>query len=273
MKLAIAFFTGLGVLWNTAALLRIVEVAIALRLGELLRGFVESYDKFMDAVFRYVDPLVHLVLSLIGIDIVLWTHWRHIFTILILYFAMHSRSAALEGNFGAARFTAIWGTLVALGTGVFAGSIQAEATSSVVVVALPTVLGVVAYGAGTSARAATWFRSQGEPWLSAFREFFRHSRRFALFGILTIATTSVVLAISEVPPWLRSPGILLLILLYSMLAIYRIVVGPKWGRYKPPLPGTSWWGATRRSSEARIGFLMLASLGGAVAALLVNAFQ
>lgn len=273
MKLAIAFFTGLGILWNIAAFLRILEIAVALRFGELLRGFVESYDRFMDAVFRYVDPFIHLVLSVIGFEVVLWPDWRHIFAILILYIAMHSRSAALEGNIGAAYFIAIWGSFVALGTGVLAGSMHSESIPSVLAVALPAVLGIVVYGAGTSARAATWFRKQGEPWLGAFLEFFRHSVRFALIGTLVVSITSLWLTVGAAPPWIKNPGVLLLIVLYSMLATYRIVIGPKWGRYKVPSPETSWWTATRNSSEARIGILMFASIAGAIAALMVDAFQ
>ena len=63
---------------------------------------------------------------------------------------------------------------------------------------------------------------------------------------------------------------LVLLFLVILLALYRIIMGPRWGRYEPDKSG-SWWQRTRRSVEAKIGFYMLGAIGAAVLFVLANA--
>lgn len=209
-RTAAAIAAAITILWNAAAIARIFELAFALQLDELIRAMLEAYEKFMSAVFRYIDPLVKSALAWAGFEVNLWPHWKHVFALMMLYFVMHSRSAWLEGNIGAARFVAVWGFIVAFASSVAAGLVHSDVGLTAVLFAVPPVVGLVVYGAGTSARAATWFRGSDEMWAKAFAEFFRHSRRFAIAGLLAIVVATVLVSAKLTPDWLTNPGIALL---------------------------------------------------------------
>lgn len=251
--------TFISVTWHAASLARIWEMASGWQVGALFYAFLKGYEDWMNMLAELIEPVILFPFRHFWPDLALQSHWKHIFVLLAFYSAMHGRSAKSEGNYAAARFVWIWGTLVALVSSVGAGIMYTEDPVLKVAVAGFAVVGVVVYGAGNSVRAATFYREH-DAWATAFLKSFRHSKRFATVGVGAIVFWAIAVSHFESLTTLPHPGLALVFLLVIGLALYRISVGPYWGWYKIPKPGTSRLMATLHSSEARIGFLMLASI-------------
>ncbi len=263
----------LSIVVGTLSIVTIVRHAFEVSFVAALQLILDYYDLLIGLLFGWAEPYILALFAwlsnFVGWDIQLYPQWQHIFVLLWLYFGTHTRMAWSVGHKSAAVFDVVWGGVVAFAAVAFSGLEAVPGIMTSMLLPISAVLGVVIFGLGTSVRAATFFRNEGEPWWNAFREFVRHSVRFAVGGGVVIAVGAVggsQLTNFEMPEL----GMLVLLFLVILLALYRIIMGPRWGRYEPDKSGR-WWQRTRRSVEAKIGFYMLGAIGAAVLFVLANA--
>jgi len=229
---------------------------------------LEYHERLMDWLFGWAEPFIRATVAQVGWDRQLNPQWKHIFLLMWLYFGTHSRIAWNQGHWDSAVFNATSGGFIAFAGAVAGGVIPVTGPISSMLMPLFAVAGVVLYGLLNSVRAAIFYRNDDEPWLHAFREFSRHSARFAIFGGIVIAVGAIVGSRIDNDK-LPALGLLVLFALYVCLAIYRIILGPRWGRHEPDKSGNMWQ-RTRRSGEAKIGFYMIYLTGGMVLFILLN---
>lgn len=232
-----------------------------------LQIVLDFHESLMGWLFGWAEPFIRATVARVGWDLQLYPQWKHVFLLMWLYFGTHARMAWNQGHKDSAAINATFGGLIAFAVAVFGGVTPVTGPITSMLMPLSAVGGVVLYGLGNSAKAAVFYRNEDELWLHAFREFSRHSLRFAVFGGIIIAVGA--LAGSQMDnDKLPTLGLFVLFALYVSLAIYRIILGPRWGRHKPDKRGT-WW--QRRSGEAKIGFYMLFLICGMVLFVLSSA--
>ena len=212
--------------------------------------------------------------NLTGINWELGSHWKHVFLLLWLYFGMQaSITWFFNRQGGAAIFYVVWGGFIALISAIGSSAIQVNSAERSLILPATAAAGVFLYSMGTSLRAATWYPPQNKSWREAFNYYSRHAWRYALTGSVMVIVfwylnnTGIMSAPISTHP--QSFGIIVLLILYLLLAIYRFLIGPYYGSFHSTEGG--WLEKRLKSGEALAGIRMLYVFAAMLIFLLANA--
>lgn len=268
---AIGVFSALGIVLSTLSIVALLKHGFDLGFSSVLMIVIEYYEKLTRVFLGWMEPYIRDYLGSIsrftGINLHLYPHWRHVFILLELYFGSHVRGVRLERGIHATIFNVLLGIILSVFAGLTSGLIRPNGSVSEIFIAVFPMLAVSLYGFGTSARAATFFRS-GQTWWKAFRQYSRHAQRFFAGGTLVI-----LLSVAFFLTPIRMPvgsGLIILLFLILALALYRIWIGAWYANHERKR-GQRWWERFHQTGFGTVGIFMILSLFGATLFILANA--
>jgi hypothetical protein len=259
----------IGVTVGALALAALIAHGFNVRLTGLPGAIVDTYDFMAQAVFGKLEPWLARRLAglrdLSGRDLHLYPHWKNVFLLMWIFFLADIRSAVEQRRPLLAIVLSVWGTVVALGAGIGAGTVVldggATTASDIVLLAFPA-LGVTLHQAGWCLLEAIVSRSAGESALARFSLFVRDEvLPIALGGLLSILLAAYA---RSVPLLAQSsePGLALLVAMIATLAFFHTWRGGVYAALDR-LPDERWSHAVSRTGSARLAFFMLSAITGA----------
>jgi hypothetical protein len=258
----------IGVTVGALALAALIAHGFGMRMAAPLDSVLDTFDFIMQAVFGKIEPQIARRLARMsawaGRELHLYPHWRYIFLLMWLFFLADIRSAIEQRRPVLALILFVWGTLVALGAGIGAGTVavdrNATAASDVLLVAFPA-LGVTLHQIGWCLLEAVVSRGAGESALVRFGMFVRDEvLPIALGALLSIALATYA---RSIPLLAQSPepGLALLVALIATLAFFHLWRGGVYAALDR-LPDEPWMHAVSRTGSARLAYFMLSTLAG-----------
>lgn len=244
---------------------------------------LKSYEAFMNNISSWAEPfLTDTITYMLGWDLQLNLHWKHVFLVMWLYFAADACAnwnfgniiRALSSSVGKPRMwlavsATVWGGLVALASGTGVGVVALDDPTSNVFMVAVVVAGVVLYEFGFNALASSFLRGENTSWWNGFRSHLRFPLQLAAVSIIILLLST---QLDKVPfvKTLKSPGLGLLAVSLVVLALYRVQVGARWVSQHRELED-KWWDVFRLSVSGPLGIHILLVIGGAAAVILINA--
>jgi len=150
-----SWFTLFGLVLGALSVLRLVEVSFAYEFVPGIAGIINAYERVLKAIVEIelpwwvgpaIDQLVRWLNGVLGWHLTLFDHWRHVFVLTGVYVFRNIAPPFRNGHIHTGIFNIFWGWLIALGSGIGAGSIDVaghDALSNFLVVAIPVAGGFV----------------------------------------------------------------------------------------------------------------------------------
>lgn len=184
-------FQVLGVIAAVLALTLFAWQGFHLPFGPVLTAIVEDYEKAAAIFFRLVEPSIRAELAAwgayFGWTLELLPHWKHAFVLMWLYFGASAQDLWRAGNWGSAIGFGLWGGLIALLSGVVAGTVPLDATSSNMAMPLAVIFGVFVFELSNSLWYATFHRFGGMTWPQQFVRQSKFDFAFLAAGLVLVA--------------------------------------------------------------------------------------
>lgn len=241
---------------------------------------LDYYEGGMRLLFVWVEPYIGALLRIlstwIGLEMQLFSHWKHVFVLLGVYFVRDVSETYAVDRRGSAIFLAVlgivFGLLASIGSGTIALS-QGDRLASFLIVAIP-VFGVTGYDLGKLLWYATWLREwtaerYDEPlqdWWPYLRDRLHFVARLLAVG-LAVAWFGLDVGFVQQS---RNPGLVLLLALVMLLTIYWLVIGAIRAK-DVRIDDDTWLQAFQRTGAALLGIAMLRVLIFSALFLLTNA--
>ena len=260
------FSSLLARVFGVFAMLAIIKYVFKYGLGPIFLLLVDKYEEWMSIVFDWAVPYVGTALALVGsylnLDLVLHSHWKHIFVLMGIYFFRDAQNAYSEGAPFTATFHLILGFTIALAASAFAGALPPDQVQTMLnfgIAAIP-VAGLFLYSTIGCAWGATVRREQDAVdrhlptplWREAFMQRFLPALSRTMVALFLIVVGLQV-------PWIRqvrSPSLALLGLLVILLALYWLWEGLRDSRLLRT-QDESRMSSFLRSRYAKVGLSML----------------
>lgn len=275
IKKAISVSSSLGAAAGALSLVLLCDHAIRISWIDSFYKVLNYYSAIKKFLFSPIEPILIRTLNelsqIVDFEIHLSAHWSDVFVLLFLYFGARARSYWDAEFKGRAIFRYVWGLLISLLTGTASGTVPLTSLLSSILMASITLLGIAAFEIGDCAVSAMVSRQPGLTWVADFK-------RYANFSFPPLYLGGAILLIGS---WAarelfsahsQAAGILLLLAITLVLAMYWLFRG--WqhaGNVNHRERGESRWSRFQRSSNTRIGMLMLGSIAGALGFILLNA--
>jgi hypothetical protein len=150
-----SWLTWLGLVLGALSVLRLVEVSFAYEFVPSIAGVIDAYERLLKAIVEIelpwwvgpaIDQLVDWLNDVLGLHLTLFDHWKHVFVLTGVYVFRNIAPPFRNGHIHTGVFNIFWGWLIALGSGIGAGSIDIagqDALSNFLVVAIPVAGGFV----------------------------------------------------------------------------------------------------------------------------------
>lgn len=264
----------LGAAAGGLSLVLLVDHALTVSWIDALKKILDYYVAVKAFVFGPLEPLVREFIAVIGsalsIHLQLMPHWSDVFVLLLLYFGARARAYWDAGLHGRSAFRYIYGIVVALITGAISGAIPQTSVSLSAYMISATLLGIAAFEVGDCSWSATFARKPGLTWRQDFS-------RYAAFSFPPLYLNAALLVVGAIvagqffPGVGKSVGLILLFTFSFVLACYWIFRGWTSSAYFKEYDGETHWKKFQKSSNTQIGILMLASICGALAFIVLNA--
>lgn len=267
-------FRWLSRLFGTASVVILLKHGLDVGFGPALSLVFDYYGIVIEFVLGWAEPYLKEAIAffrhLLGIDIDLYPHWKHVFVLMGIYFWSSARTSFAANRPVGGVFDTIWGLIVALAASlasgiVFFDTVANISTANFLIAAIP-VVGVTIFDIGGYAWSATFDRERGITWSEAFVH-------WIFYAFARLAAALLVLTIGFQLPFVRDlpiPGLVLLTLLVVLAAFYWIGRGA-WDADAMRGDEDTWWYAFTHAGTTFRGLLMLEVMIGAVGMFLLNA--
>lgn len=266
---------GLGVILGSLSLVLLINHAIKVSWVDSLQRVLDYYNNLKKAILWPLESLLHDFLGYISkffqFQITLLPQWSDVFVLLFLYFGARVRAYWDAGFRKRALFRFFWGLVIAISTAVIGGILPLTGLVSSAALTVVTLLGITIFEIGDCACSATFSRKAGLTWREDFK-------RYAAFGFPPIIIGVAVLLSGVLVTGIYFPnqrhllGVILLFILIVIFAFYWLLRGWQFaGDSSLREIGESQWDKFKRSSNTRIGTVMLGTIAGTLIFLLLNA--
>lgn len=258
---------GITELFTAVSLFALIAKAIQIGIAPTFALVIAWHDWALSKLLGWADPYLQAGLAFLGkyfdVQLVLHSHWRHIFFLLTLYFGAYVSDALYRKYHEAARFYFLIGLPIALvsaiGSGLFQMSSPGQGASwSDALLAAWPLFGVVLFSLLTAYRAAKWYRPKGIAFGVQLSRLFQHPMRFAAIGVIVIAACILSANFLGSAAKFNSAYVALLVLTLA-LATYRIALRDAWqgAELTFPASGSDWLTSIKASGGGRVGWRML----------------
>ncbi len=258
-------FSGrLGRILGALSILRLIELGFTSGFGSVLGLLLEYYERLLGWLVWPIEPFIKAWIAqlhrYIGWPEALYTHWKHVFVLLGIYFF---REVGIKRPYDAGTvFNLFLGLSVALTCGVLAGTIPLtkadEASNFLIGAAL--ILGAVAYAVIGFVWDATFVRHQyakdrnrlTPTWWGHFSWGLKRIFLRSLVGLVLLWVGLQIPIVQEMP----SPGLAMSIVLVIAFALYWLWDGVKDGnqiRREDESRRAAYW----RSLHTQLGLAIL----------------
>lgn len=274
-KRSVNLSNTLGTTAGVLSLVLLVDHAIRVSWVEVLKRVLDYYVAVKAFVFSPLTPmlvsLVNYFSNLFGVNFELSPHWSDVFVLLLLYFGARARAYWDAGLRARSVFRNIYGVLISFLTGAISGVVPITSVTSSVLMVSIALFGIMAFELADCSWSATFSRKPGLAWAQDFK-------RYAAFSFPPLYINAALLLVGALiahyvfPTNGQNVGLVLLLIFALVLACYWLIRG--WlsaGEADSPLVGKSRWQKFQKSSNTRIGVLMLVSIFGALIFILLNA--
>jgi len=214
-----------------------------------------------EAIAQWID-------SFFDIKFDLQKYWSDIFLLISLYLTSRAFSYWRSGLRAQAYFRIIFGLVVSLATSAVAGALPSEDAYQDLMMLFVVLMGLTLFDICDGAWAATFFRKEQLNWSQDFTRYALYSLPPILFGGILIVVFHEYFDFLQKNN-IYQPGIFALFIYAIFLALYWMMRG----FYSPSAKAGSngRFSNFLKSSNTKIAFLMLQSIGGAIIVLLFNA--
>ncbi len=274
-------FRYIGLVTGVLSLVLLVRFAFDTDFVSPLLVILEFYDSLVSLLLIWMDPFLSAVArrvsGIIGVDIQIASHWRHIFVLLWLYLTADAWANWSLGRKGFAVFSIVWGGIVAFLISAVVGAIELEAASSRLITAVG-VAGIVAfegvrivwsvslYSGANGTRAG--FSANSTERLKAIAYYLvNFLLPVILVGLLTIAVVGPLIDL-----WIdtRANGLLAFLCFVLLLSGYWMMRGA-WIGLVDRGQDETWRSRFSRSGSSRLGIAVFQVIAGGIIYLLFNA--
>jgi hypothetical protein len=264
-------FRALGIVAGAISLSILAWKGFHFGFGPFLLAVLEQIEADYEFFFSFIEPYVQMAVAelraVLGWNLQLFPHWKHVFVLMWLYFGTNARQVLSSGGWGGAAFRFLWGGAIAISAGVLAGVVALNDASSNMAMAFWPMMGIVVFDFGRDAWSAVYVRNEQYTWAQDFwrRAQFTITRR-ALPGaiLLTIGTQSDSIPILQNIP---NRGLALLFAVILALALYYLYRGAT----APSKQGVTPWQRFLNTGRTRIALDMLSVIGLAALVVIIGA--
>jgi ubiquinol oxidase len=277
----------LGVAFATLSILLLIKQGFVMpSFAAPLQFVLNYYEALINVLLGWAEPYLHAMLAflrdLLGLDLRLEAHWKHVTVLMMLFFCAVLRFSRMGGAIIAATFA----ILLSVGIGILLGtSWTSDATApqsallNGLTAALPLLVmaaTVVAVGIGY---AVTEAHNRGEHW---WQYIMRLPAALLLFSALSLCIITFPLWIGGflgdfrpdvqfLQPLLMSPRISLILIGAAAFAIVLVIWGALNAGVNAKRRDSTWRQEFVFEDSTRVGLLMLGAMGGATAFVACNA--
>ena len=266
---------NIAVFFGALSLVLLFQHAVSVGWVAPLELLLSLYVGLKSALFGLLDPVTHSLLEFLAarfnLTLKLGEHWTDVVVLLALYLGARARSYLTVGKTMRAILRAALGSIVALISGLGAGLVDpVDGWSSLLMACIP-LGGLLVFEVVDGAYSATFFRKQGLSWGADFI-------RYGLFSFPPIFLGSALALVAAFGLWLgvleNVPAVGWVAQFIFIIVLIVYWMGRGWFHAKDVAYRTaneSHWSRFVRSSNTRIGILMLKVTMGAVLFLALNA--
>lgn len=255
-----------------------------------LQLLLSYYEAIINVLLGWTEPYLHAMLAflrdLLGQDLRLDAHWKHVFVLMMLFFSAFVRDVLRFSRMGGAMIAATFGILLSLGIGILLGTSwgsDATAPQSVLLnglsAALPLMVMAATFVAVGIGDAVTEAHNRGEHW---WHYIIRLPVALIVFAALSICVIIFTLWIGGVfgdfrsdvqflLPLLMLPRIPLILIGAATFTTFLVIWAALNAGVIASRRGTTWRQEFFFRGSPRVGLSMLAVMGGATAFVACNA--
>lgn len=278
------FLSIMGAISMVALVINGFEIGVS----QTFYYIIDYFNRFLGVAIGWLEPAIEYISRIIGIDVDLLPHWKHIYVITSVYFSANAINTWTSGD----RFTGAFELVLGLFVGVFvfwaAGSVSINTPDLVpnMLVVLAAMIGAFFYETLDSAWRATFYRAKaariyrengyhtasGEPvyfpppWWQFFFGGLKGSFTRSVVGLLFATPAIAALWLNDIAGW--SVGVLIFLVLLQAGNFMRMGVGDA---RRIAVPGESFGAAYLRSGVGKVGIRMMRFFFWIIQLLLLNA--
>ena len=252
--------------------------------GPTLQLLLDYYESLTQVLLGWAEPYLKDTLAdlrdLVGWDLKLYPHWKHIFVLMMVYFSARLRSAWAVGERTSAAFLWVTGLVWAFLSSVAAGSVPimpGTRTTTSMLVAIFPVIGVFLFDLSENVWTSVLRRDvqaklEGDEKFTRLEVFRKLARKASLRFLVACFIILMAVQIMELPVFkdVSNPGLVVLGLLVIAMSFYWLYQGTLATPHRQR-PGESWLQAYLRTGSTRVGLIILATVSGAILFVLINA--
>lgn len=250
------------------SLVLLAQQGLAIGLVEPLRIIVQFYEAVIEVLLGWANTPLSAAAKAIAarfhLEITLLPHWKHILIPMWLYVGADCRVMWSIARKRAAIFFAVIGSGIALAASVAAATAPIDDPWMRPV--LFPVLGLFLFNFLQAIWDALFKQRPGQ---TRWQVFWYYAGHFAIGNLLIGAIVIAVGALAK-PADLPGLSLLLLLLLVALIAARDLLVSA-FGAAARRKPEQTWWASFANTANARLGGMVLGTLGAALAFLTLNA--